>query len=98
MRVSKKNAVMECSLERLKAEDKYSDWDEVFKYSSPKPIDTRAVLFDDCSNAPFRINDVVRVIASVNGTNDGPDWVMVGQLQDGRYFKIRAGCDFTGWG
>lgn len=47
---------------------------------------------------PELIKNVVEVIAAVDGDNDGDDWVAIGRLDDGRYFKIFAGCDYTGWG
>ena len=46
----------------------------------------------------FSQEDVCHILASDEGHNDGPDWVMAGMLCDGRYFVIRAGCDYTGWG
>jgi len=71
------------------------DWQEVFKteYATPEAIP--GVV---CDTSLFTLQDVERIIGSVNGENDGPSWVAVGQLNDGRYFAIRAGCDYTGWG
>jgi hypothetical protein len=46
---------------------------------------------------PFARRDVARVVAQQDGENDGPDWVCVGELRDGRFFALRAGCDYTGW-
>ena len=47
---------------------------------------------------PFTRHEVKRIIAKQDGDNDGPDWVAVGELWDGRFFVVRAGCDYTGWG
>ena len=40
---------------------------------------------------------VAEVIATVNGENDGPDWVGLFRLNDGRYLVAEGGCDYTGW-
>jgi len=37
------------------------------------------------------------VIAAVEGENDGDNWVALVKLTDGRYAKVFAGCDYTGW-
>ena len=50
------------------------------------------------SVAPFARKDVKRVVAKSEGTPDEVDWVCVGELWDGRFFAVRAGCDYTGWG
>jgi hypothetical protein len=41
---------------------------------------------------------VAEVLALREGFNDGPDWLCYGRLRDGRYFFVKAGCDYTGWG
>lgn len=41
--------------------------------------------------------DVAEIIAAVNGDNDGPDWVGVFRLKDGRFLAASGGCDYTGW-
>lgn len=71
------------------------DWQEVFKYGYPDaavPLDTEIPL------TPFSAEDVDEIYNNIVGYNDGDDWVMYGKLKDGRYFVIRAGCDYTGWG
>lgn len=47
---------------------------------------------------PFVPTDVAEVIASVDGENDGDEWVGVFRLHDGRFVTVTAGCDYTGWG
>lgn len=32
-----------------------------------------------------------------NGENDGAAWICFGTLKDGRWFRLAAGCDYTGW-
>jgi len=50
------------------------------------------------STEPFTVDDVEEVIHSDEGENDGPHWVAVVKLKDGRFFAINAWCDYTGWG
>lgn len=51
----------------------------------------------ETSLAPFQRADVEEVRAYEEGENDGPDWLCVGKLKDGRWFCLSAGCDYTGW-
>lgn len=51
-----------------------------------------------CSTDPFGREDVVRIIGTVEGEPDTKDWEIAGQLRDGRWFYLSAGCDYTGWG
>lgn len=50
-----------------------------------------------CSADVCRIDDIAKVIMHEYGENDGPSWLLVGRLKDGRYFFLEAGCDYTGW-
>ncbi len=45
----------------------------------------------------FTIEDVNKVLAIIEGENDGPDWHWILLLNDGRYIYLRGGCDYTGW-
>lgn len=45
----------------------------------------------------FKREDVKRVLLMSNGDNDGPDWIGLFELNDGRYAGLSAGCDYTGW-
>lgn len=49
------------------------------------------------STEPFQRNDVTELAYIAEGENDGPTWVCVGLLADGRWFALSAGCDYTGW-
>lgn len=69
------------------------DWENVFDYASPEEAEPNSKV----SRASFERKDVKRIIAYVEGENDGPDWVIVVELKDGRFASIRAGCDYTGW-
>lgn len=80
------------------------DWREVFKYAQPKRCEAghqhgpKNVILGNVDTSAFNREDVKRIIAMAEGENDGPHWVMVGKLKDGRFFCIRAWCDYTGWG
>ncbi len=45
----------------------------------------------------FALNHVVEVIHAVEGENDGPAWIAVCRMDDGRFCVMEAGCDYTGW-
>lgn len=78
------------------------DWREAFSYAGEpgcgSPNVGRAKPTDTVSTDPFRRCDVVAVVAKDEGNNDGPDWLCMGRLLDGRWFALKAGCDYTGWG
>lgn len=46
---------------------------------------------------PFGRRDVRFVYASVEGEYEGPPWVALVELWDGRFATVTAGCDYTGW-
>ena len=46
----------------------------------------------------FTRDDVVKIIAMEEGTNDEEDWLGLFELKDGSYASVAAGCDYTGWG
>jgi len=69
------------------------DWEEAFKYSD----NLAPVLDDDADQAPFSREDVAEIIAIEDGENDGPPWIGLFRLHDGRYAFLSAGCDYTGW-
>jgi hypothetical protein len=45
----------------------------------------------------FGIGDVAEVLRKEDGENDGPEWIGVFRLKDGRFAYVAAGCDYTGW-
>lgn len=47
---------------------------------------------------PFTESDVAEVLHSSEGDNDGPAWVAVLRLADGRFATLESSCDYTGWG
>ena len=75
------------------------DWEEAFKYADPKEYTYGGFDFEPgISKASFGQEDVEYIEAAIDGENDEEDWVLVGKLRDGRWFSLRAGCDYTGWG
>ena len=67
------------------------DWTEVFKFG----VEPTSV--DGASRETFALEEVAAVLASADGSNDGPPWVMLGRLKDTRFFFISADCDNSGW-
>lgn len=49
------------------------------------------------SDAPFTREDVAEILGLSEGENDGPNWLGLFKLRDGRYAFLSAGCDYTGW-
>lgn len=78
------------------------DWAEAFAYAGGDGIGDPcidAVMGDtEVSLSPFSRDDVVEIIGMSEGDYDGPDWLGVFRLQDGRFAFLEAGCDYTGWG
>lgn len=90
--------ITETKIEELSSLSGYGDWFEVFKYSDGgKSAPEATPGIEGVSLDPFGAGDVAEVLGSVEGENDESDWIMVGRLKDGRFFKVKAGCDYTGW-
>jgi uncharacterized protein (TIGR02996 family) len=47
--------------------------------------------------ARFTLADIATIIAKSPGINEDTDWLCLGQLHNGRYFFIEAGCSYSGW-
>jgi hypothetical protein len=81
------------------------DWRQVFAFAGDEAPDgcfqpcigVSACFGANVSTAPVRWANVQTIIAAAEGERDGPDWLIVVQLTDGRFAFIQAGCDFTGW-
>jgi hypothetical protein len=82
------------------------DWENAFQccgageedasvYNSPSV--SRALGDEAAAVDPFQRTDVRMVIATSDGENDGPAWLGLFKLKDGRYAFLSAGCDYTGW-
>lgn len=67
------------------------DWQEAFNVSPTYNT------MSEASDTEIALDDVSVIFASVEGDNDGPDWLAIGKVTDGRYFVIEAGCCYTGW-
>lgn len=79
-----------------------SDWCEAFGYAGEGGswaggAHVNPVPGSQAGNEPFTRADVTMLLGLAEGDNDGPNWVCVGRLRDGRWFCLRAGCDNTGW-
>lgn len=82
------------------------DWKYAFQCCGPAEDDSSRYNDPNVSPAidkvhvsaePFQRADVVVVIAAADGENDGPNWIGVFKLKDGRFAFLSAGCDYTGW-
>ena len=79
----------------------YEEPEEGFRHPSSKLLreqGLRTCRGSDAPAEPFGREDVRSVLAASEGQNDGDDWVACGELWDGRWFDLRAWCDYTGWG
>lgn len=84
-----------------------SDWIEAWAFTgkaAPSALDldqcrdTGVKAVGECDIDPFTPMDIAEVIAADEGENEGPDWVAVVRLKDGRYACVEAWCDYnTGW-
>lgn len=77
------------------------NWAQVFADENDgnvnKDVD-RAPPNSDVDISPMTRQDVAEIIASVDGQNDGDDWLGVFLLKDGRYLIAKGACDSSGWG
>lgn len=81
------------------------DWRQVFGYAGGPDADSNssgsrpeaAPLGTSISTEPFGLEDVSTIIGYSAGERDERDWIVMGQLKDGRFFSVVAGCDYTGW-
>ena len=74
--------------------------------NNPGGVDRRDLILDKLREynwqeameyCDWKKSHVARIMASVEGENDGENWLMVVELDDGSYGFLSAGCDFTGW-
>lgn len=73
------------------------DWEEVFGEGNGGNCSQEVESHDGTPiDLVLRCN-VVEVIASVNGENDGDSWICVVRLNDGRLACLEGSCDYTGW-
>lgn len=49
----------------------------------------------DCSMDPKEIKNV---LAQVPGEADGFNWHWIVEMNDGTFFYVTGGCDYSGWG
>lgn len=73
------------------------DWEEVFGEGRGGNCTQDVESLDGTPTHPVLRSDVVEVLASVNGENDGDSWICVVRLADGRFACCEGSCDYTGW-
>lgn len=57
----------------------------------------KVVAFGEDSCPDFKPEEVDEVVWFVVGQNDGPEWVALCRMKNGRWALLAAGCDYTGW-
>ncbi len=93
---------IETTLEQMK--DSY-DWDQIFgrnphdppNYAGNPTAVTGDLKAGEALVGELNFEDIEEVLASVEGENDGPEWVAVVKLKNGFYLSVEAGCDYSGW-
>lgn len=76
------------------------NWSEVFGEGGGGncyPIKPQPAPGYSGSIETFSREDVKTITGQLEGEHDEKDWVVYGQLFDGRWFVARGGCDYTGW-
>lgn len=63
------------------------NWEEYGSFYGYGPIE----------EAGIEKEDVSRVVAYREGENDGPGWLLILRMTDGRWAYVSAWCDYTGW-
>lgn len=81
-----------------------SDWQQAFGYAGEPGTciagfpNVETVRFGkSCETTLFTREDVKSIKGISEGEGEGPNWIIWGQLKDGRWFFLIAGCDYTGW-
>jgi hypothetical protein len=59
--------------------------------------DTFGSMYSKIDGRNYVIDHVVDVVAYSDGMNDERYWLALCKLDDGRYIKMFAGCDYPGW-
>lgn len=73
------------------------DWEEAFGEGDGGNCTQDVESLDGTSVDKCLRADIAEVLATVEGENDGADWIGVFRMKDGRYLAVVAGCDYTGW-
>lgn len=73
------------------------DWQEVFGEGTGGNCTQEVDSHDGTATDPVLRANVVEVLASVNGENDGDSWICIVRLNDGRLACCEGSCDYTGW-
>lgn len=85
---------IEATIEDIKSD---YDWQEVFGEGNGGNCTPDVESHDGTPTHRVLRENVVKVLASVNGENDGEDWACIVELADGRLACCQGGCDYTGW-
>ncbi len=81
----------------MEREDLLKDSDWVSAFEAANHSIHACAATPHVSTTKFSPEDVMFVYFTEEGQNDGPEWMGVFLLNDGRFVFVAAGCDFTGW-
>lgn len=83
------------------------DWGQAFEYAGQRDEymthgEPNVCLANPTTSSPvplipFDVGMVKEIYAIDDGENDVKEWLCVGRLWDGRFFALKAWCDYTGW-
>jgi len=71
------------------------DWERAFEYAECNILP--APPYSNISLTSFTREDVKIIQHIREGEHEILTWICIGQLKDGRWFNLEAGCDYTGW-
>ena len=81
-------------------DDEWGAWKYAFEYveqDGAREVQPNGITSGPNKNLAFSRENVVHVVAMEEGDNEGPTWIGVFKLDNGRYAFIEGGCDYTGW-
>lgn len=73
------------------------DWAEVFGEGDGGNCTQDVESLDGTLTDFVLRKNILEVLASANGENDGASWICVVRLNDGRFAACEGSCDYTGW-
>ena len=73
------------------------DWREVFGQGGGGNCNQDVESLDGTDTAVCPIEDVIEILAAVNGENDEQEWIGVFRMKDRRFLAACGSCDYTGW-
>lgn len=73
------------------------DWREVFGQGGGGNTTQDVESLDGTDTSDCLIEDVIEILAAVNGEPDDDEWIGVFRMKDRRLLAACGSCDYTGW-